>query len=309
LTSSEVGKTITVTASYKDQLATNESVKSIATEKVVKLIIVIKGTTGDDVLQGDDTDNSFAVSEGNDVFYGKLGTDTVNYTTKLSDIKQVGVSEDLSTIIIKLSDTKTDYLDNIETVSFAGTNISPTDLAKVSQATPLFSVSTANELPYTLPTNYTGTVEGLEYELLGNAIGDIISGSSGNDFINFLGGDDAVNAGAGDDVIDGGTGSNFLSGGAGKDTFFVDGRGGSTTWSTITDWETGEQLSLWGWNPDVSTSFWEKNAGAEGFKGATLHADLDANGVTDISVTWAGLTQDQIVTPTEFSDPQLLWFT
>ncbi len=303
LTQAEVDKTITVTASYTDQLNTPESVVSSATEQV------IKQQTSEKFLTGDDQNNTFDSTADSDIVYGKAGDDTVNYSTKLTDIQQVGVSDDLSVVVIKVSDTEVDYLDSIETISFAGINISPVDLAKVSQATPLFSVATTGELPFILPAIYTGTVEGLEYELLGQATGDIISGSSGNDFLNLLGGDDAVNAGAGNDVIDGGTGSNFLTGGAGQDTFFVDGRGGSTTWSTITDWEEGEQLSLWGWKKGTSTSSWVDSAGATGFEGATLHADLDANGVIDISVTWAGLTQDQIVTPTEFSDPQLLWFT
>jgi Ca2+-binding RTX toxin-like protein len=108
-------------------------------------------------------------------------------------------------------------------------------------------------------------------------------------------------------VLDGGTGSNFLTGGEGQDVFFLDGRGGQPTWSTITDWTQGEQLSVWGWRPGVSQVSWAENAGAEGYKGVTMHADLDANGSIDTSVTWTGMTQAQLPTPVQFDG--LLWFT
>ena len=109
-------------------------------------------------------------------------------------------------------------------------------------------------------------------------------------------------------MIDGGLGSNFLTGGTGIDTFFSDGRGGGITWSTITDFEPGEQLSLFGWRPDVSRRIMVESDGAEGFKGATMHADLNADGVFDTSVTWSGLTLAQVPVPLEFGNPQLLWF-
>jgi hypothetical protein len=50
------------------------------------------------------------------------------------------------------------------------------------------------------------------------------------------------------------------------------------------------------------------NAGADGFRGLTLHADLDGNGDIETSVTWAGITsQDALPKPLEFTG--LLWFT
>jgi Ca2+-binding RTX toxin-like protein len=107
--------------------------------------------------------------------------------------------------------------------------------------------------------------------------------------------------------VDGGTGSNFLAGGAGRDVFFLDGRGGGTTWSTITDWQAGEQLSVWGWRPGVSRVTWAEGAGAAGFKGVTLHGDLNGDGTTDVSVTWSGMARAQLPGPREFDN--LLWFT
>ncbi len=134
----------------------------------------------------------------------------------------------------------------------------------------------------------------------------MVIASPGNDFINLLAGDDAVNAGAGDDVIDGGSGSNFLTGGSGRDIFFLDGRGGEVSWATITDWQAGEELSLFGWRSGLSSAQWVDQAGAEGFKGVTMHADLDGNGIVDASVTWAGLTRGNLPSATE--QEGLLWF-
>jgi ELWxxDGT repeat protein len=156
-------------------------------------------------------------------------------------------------------------------------------------------------------TVYSGPVNYLQFQLLGVEAGEIAAGTAGNDFLNLLGGDDAANGGAGDDVLDGGTGSNFLTGGAGREVFFLDGRGGQTTWATITDWGADEELSVWGWRPGVSTMLWVDRAGAAGFEGVTMHADLDRNGVIDTSVTWTGTTRAQLPTPLEFDG--LLWFT
>jgi hypothetical protein len=153
---------------------------------------------------------------------------------------------------------------------------------------------------------YEGPVDYLVYAFIGSEGGEAVLSTSENDFLNLQGGDDAADGGQGDDVLDGGTGSNFLTGGGGMDVYFLDGRNGETTWSTITDWQQGEQLSIWGWRPGVSRTHWVDNDGAEGYKGVTLHADLDGNGVIDTSVTWAGLTRADLPTPTQ--QDGLLWF-
>jgi len=155
-------------------------------------------------------------------------------------------------------------------------------------------------------TAYSGPVTYLQWQLLGADKGEIVIGTTKNDFVNLLGGDDAADAGAGDDVIDGGRGSNFLTGGSGKDVFFLDGRSGGVTWGTITDWQAGEELSLWGWRPGISRAEWVDQAGAPGFQGATMHADLDGDGSTDASVTFSNLTRGQLPTPTQHDG--LLWF-
>lgn len=125
----------------------------------------------------------------------------------------------------------------------------------------------------------------------------MVTGTDGNDFINLLGGDDAANGGGGDDVLDGGTGSNFLTGGGGgNDTFFLDGRSGATTWSTITDF-SNDEVNIWGWVEGTSQLLsTEANAGTAGYEGATYHYDLNNDGTIDTSITFTGLTENDIQT-------------
>ncbi len=153
---------------------------------------------------------------------------------------------------------------------------------------------------------YSGPVSRLDLQFVASDSGEVIGGTAFSDFINAAGGSDAVNGGLGDDVIDGGLGSNFLTGGAGADIFFLDGRGGGITWSTITDWQAGEQLTIWGWVPGLSLSAWAASGGTAGFTGATLHCDLNADGTIDTSVTWAGRSQAELPTPVALDG--LLWF-
>jgi hypothetical protein len=166
---------------------------------------------------------------------------------------------------------------------------------------------TANEISRQVKVSlYEGPVSYLIYKFLGSQEGEAVVSTLASDFLNLQGGDDAADAGAGNDVLDGGTGANFLTGGAGWDVYFLDGRGSETTWSTITDWTAGEQLSVWGWRPGVSRASWVDRAGAEGYQGITLHADLDGNGQIDTSVTWSSLTRTGLPSPTQHDG--LLWF-
>ena len=151
---------------------------------------------------------------------------------------------------------------------------------------------------------YEGPVPSLKWAFMGDSRNEVIGGSDDNDFINLLGGDDAAHGGAGDDVLDGGSGSNFLTGGAGNDTFFVDGRTGEPVWSTIVDLEQGEWATMWGFNPGTSTLTWEEMGGADGFKGATAHVDIDGNGSIDASMTFTGKSVGAMSFTTGSSDGQ-----
>jgi Ca2+-binding RTX toxin-like protein len=196
------------------------------------------------------------------------------------------------------------------------------DLAGNSYAGTTSYDFTTEDLPLTpmirngisiLPTRYTGPAtaaggEPINFQYIGDGTNEVLIGTANNDFINVSGGVDALDAGAGNDVIDGGTASNFLTGGGGIDIFFSDGRGGVTTWSTITDWQAGEQLSVWGWHPGTSKIIAWVQAGAAGYEGLTMHADLNGDGTIDTSVTFTGIvSQSQLPTPLQFDG--VLWFT
>ena len=112
-------------------------------------------------------------------------------------------------------------------------------------------------------------------------------------------GDDALTVTSGTNVLDGGGGSNLLTGAdgsdGGADTFFVDGRGTAVTWSTVVNFHPGDNLTIWGFTPGVSTMPWTAWDGTAGYMGATLHCELAGvgTGVTE-SATFAGLTMADV---------------
>lgn len=152
-----------------------------------------------------------------------------------------------------------------------------------------------------------------EYVWFGTAASEAVVTSDADEFIALGAGDDAVDAGGGDDIIDGGIGSNFLTGGAGQDSFFVDGRGASVsgTWSTITDWVLGEDVVLWGWRDGVSNLVWVDEDGVAGFRGVTLHVDIDGNNLVDTSITWSGRSRADLpeLVVANIQELGLLWWT
>ena len=70
---------------------------------------------------------------------------------------------------------------------------------------------------------------GANVDVTGNTLGNTITGNSGNN------------------ILDGGTGSNFLTGGSGNDTFYLDDRApDSPIWSTIVNFHSGDEATVWG---------------------------------------------------------------
>jgi serralysin len=100
-----------------------------------------------------------------------------------------------------------------------------------------------------------------------------IAVSSDNWFLVGGSGNDALQAFGGYNVLDGGTGSNFLTGGSGIDTFFVDDINPSADiWSTVNNFHTGDDVTMFGVDPGADILQWVDNQGASGFTGLTLHA-------------------------------------
>jgi len=255
----------------------------------------ITGTSGSDRLLGFDGNDILNGGLSNDTLDGGSGTDTAIFNINKNTITDVHHLKSGGAVIT--SSEGVDTLLNIESLSFLDGTLS-TEALIASRPLPSFTSIDGNGASTTVtPSLYTGPVAFLEYQLLGSANGDVIVGSTGCDFMNLLNGDDAANGGGGDDVLDGGTGSNFLTGGGGTDTFFLDGRAGTTTWSTVTDFSAGDQVNIWGWNAGVSKQIFAlENQGAAGYKGATFHYDLNNDGLIDTSITLTGLVLSQIPT-------------
>jgi serralysin len=293
-----------VVATYTDGQLTQESVASAATAAVANVnsapngSVVITGTAGEgEILTASNTltdeDGMGAVSyqwqaDGTDIA-GAIGA-TLTLTAA-----QLGAA-------ITVLASYTDQQGTNEAVASLPTLVA----APTPPAYFLFTLTDTSTEGQTGAALYNGPVAGLTYAFMGSAADEAVFGTASNDFINLGAGDDAVNGGGGDDVLDGGTGSNFLTGGAGSEVFFLDGRGGTVTWSTITDWEPGEQLSVWGWNPGTSKASWVASDGALGWKGVTMHGDLNGDGITETSVTWTG--RSQLDLPTPIQQEGLLWF-
>ena len=275
---------------------------------------VFDGGAGNDLLVGDDSSSdTMDGGAGNDTIIGGGGDDTLvggagNDVAIYSDARTAyRFSLDDGALIVS-GPTGTDRLQGIESLRFGSdAPIEVSSLGSMNLVEETVAVSRGGVTTGVFAERYSGPVSWLEYQVLGIDGGDVMIGTSRNDFFNLLGGDDAASGGDGDDVLDGGSGSNFLTGGTGRDDFFLDGRGGTITWATITDWQANERLSVWGWRPGVSTAQWVDSAGAIGYTGVTMHGDLDGNGVIDTSVTWTGITAAQLPTPLEFDG--LLWFT
>lgn len=262
---------------------------------------IITGNAGDNILTG---------GAGNDTLDGGSGNDVAAFNVNQADIT---VFRQLDSGGYEITTSEgVDTLLNIESLSFLDGDIEPATF---------FNSGTVSNIPFfnvngidTAATAYTGPVSYLEFQFIGSESGEIVIGSNGNDFMNLLGGDDAANGGAGRDVLDGGLGSNFLTGGTESDTFFLDGRGGGITWSTITDFEaaanfSGDTVSIFGWVTGTSQLLLQQESnGAEGFKGATLHYDLNGDNNIDTSITFTGLTLSQLPDQVEFTNEGVLYF-
>ncbi len=181
-----------------------------------------------------------------------------------------------------------------------------TDLGNGQSSTALTTTATAPAFGYTdtttsaagavTPDLYSGPVNYLQYQYIWGSTDNVaISANRNNAFLHGGTGDDALAANGGSNVLDGGAGSNFLVGGtgadSGTDTFFVDGRGGAVTWSSIVNFHHGDAVTLFSFTSGVSTQPLTDNEGAAGYTGATIHSELGGAGTgINASITFAGIS-------------------
>ncbi|MFN6976953.1 MAG: M10 family metallopeptidase C-terminal domain-containing protein, partial [Gemmobacter sp.] len=127
----------------------------------------------------------------------------------------------------------------------------------------------------------------------GTASRDVLNGGEGNDMLAGMAGRDVLRGGAGRDSLWGGAGKDRLIGGAGADTFVFE-RGDSAAddaRDVIVDFGRGaDRIDLSAlFAPGVSPRFiadaaFEGVAGQVRYDAGILAADLDGDGMADISV-------------------------
>lgn len=260
------------------------------------------GTIGSQRLDGGEGNDLFYEWDGADTLIGGTGFDTAVYAGT-RDSYRVGIAGD--TVLVQAR-YGTATLTEIEAIRFADTGtISLEDLRAAPGTEEVVTLLAGGTPTFLMPQAYAGPLA-LAYQFAGTAIDDVMRGTSRNDFAILGAGSDAADMGAGDDIVDGGAGSNFLTGGEGRDVFFVDARIHLPVWSCITDFEAGEELAIWGWNPNYSIGAWGEDGGLPGWTGATFYADIDGNGLVETVVTLSGVTMADA--PTTTAQPGLLWF-
>ena len=146
-------------------------------------------------------------------------------------------------------------------------------------------------------TAYTGPVDYLQQQYIWSGADAVaMAANAPNAFIKGGPAGDALLVTGGNNVLDGGAGSNFLIGASGADggtdTFFVDSRGSVETWSTIVNFHQGDQATIFGFHPGLSTRPYTANDGAVGYTGLTIHSEINGVG-TGIkgSMTFTGIDQ------------------
>ncbi len=203
-------------------------------------------------------------------------------------------------VVLGVSRTGTTTLDapgnlDVATTLQAGAQVT---LAYHYVSPDLSYTNTATGVSGTLtPDLYAGPVAGLQRQYIWPGTdGVAISASAPDVLLHGGAGSDALAASRGSNVLDGGAGSNFLTGSTGgdggTDTFFVDARGGGTTWSTLVNFHAGDTATVFGFHAGTSTQAWSGSDGVAGFTGLTLHSEIGgADRGVDASLTFAGATQ------------------
>ncbi len=140
---------------------------------------------------------------------------------------------------------------------------------------------------------YKGPVAGLLHQYITVSADNLnIAATGPHSFVHSGSGNDAldVSRGGGNNVLDGSTGSNFLVGGAGNDTFFVDDRAAAADiWSTVVNFHSGDDATIFGVTPSDFALDWQDGQGAAVSTGLTLHATAPGKPVA--SITLAGYSK------------------
>jgi len=186
---------------------------------------------------------------------------------------------------------QTDIANDAKSLVTTGSQLYPEPTVQMTDGT-----TGLNSVQY--GTVVSGAAGGLQGQFLYPGLDPVtIRASSPAMFL--LGGpsNDALQATSGSNVLDGAGGSNFLVGATGADggtdTFYTDARTGGFGWDTYVNFHAGDNATLWGFTPGVSSWSWVGVAGASGYTGATLNANVSGDGTVERNITFDGLSITQ----------------
>jgi Ca2+-binding RTX toxin-like protein len=196
----------------------------------------VTGSAFDDYLKGDSQANGLDGGAGNDVLDGGAGADVMRGNAG-DDFYYV---DNVGDLVVELSGEGSDRVqafidctlaDNVENLTLKG-----------AAATTGTGNALANVIRGTTADNTLNGLGGID-ELFGREGDDILSGGGSGDRLEGEAGRDTIDGGGGNDLIVGGTQKDTLTGGAGADTFFFgDGEVGSGASSAdiVTDFSQAE---------------------------------------------------------------------
>ena len=267
--------------------------------------VVIGNAAGTKVTTGSGSDivaltggaNEVSTGAGNDLVIGGSGTDLVRFSGARSEYT---VGQQGDTVVV-IGPEGYERLVGVEQMQFmGGSALAVADVlaGEASHEVAVHNALTGESRTVSLAPVALGSPAYLDWQYLHDADGNFaFAAAAANCFIKAGSGNDAIQVTSGTNVLDGGTGSNFLVGGTGADggtdTFFTDARGSEAVWNTLVNFHKGDAATLWGFLPGTSTWRWEGVAGADGYAGATLRANVDGVGGDDASITFAGLSVAQ----------------
>jgi ELWxxDGT repeat protein len=280
----ETGIAQTVIGStFADAIVGNEKANTITSGDGDDVVLTVGGDDTVDAGAGNDLLNGGAGSN-TAIFHGIRGASEIRFDSKTFDLTVVGPDG-------------VDTLTNMQVLQFTDMTVNAFDTTGVRHLVNVSFPATSTD-QFMLGNAYTGPVPGLTDEFIFPTPQNInIASALPNSFIRTGTGDDAITVFTGNNVVDAYQGSNFLTSGTGNDTFFVDARGGGSTWDTIVNFTAGDAVTLWGYkngtSTDGTTDKWYASDGTPGFTGLTVHAKLDGTTI-NASITFAGATLDDL---------------
>ena len=198
----------------------------------------VKGSHGNDVINGDDGPNLLKGLDGMDTINGHGGDDTILPNRPAGPMGVANVSdlnpEGGDPIPANDQSDKVNGGAGTDTISYEGEAEAVTiDLSQVVPATtgdsavPAHYAATVNSVVDMIAVDDKGTedteddVSTIE-NIVGGTGGDRLTGDSRNNTLKGLAGDDNLMGGLGDDTIDGGPGDDTINGGKGNDMIYAD---------------------------------------------------------------------------------------